>query len=322
MEFSDFSFIRLMMKMSSNQHILSIQARAKINLFLAVKGLRADGYHRVETVYQAVEMHDTNGNRVVDELTFAPRSQGIDITVDPPRVPVDQRNLCWRAAQLLQERTGTQDGVYLCLRKHIPIGAGLGGGSSDAAATLIGLNALWQLKLPVTTLYEYAVELGSDVPFFIKGGTAVGRGRGEILESIDTPDLAFVVAWPGIYLSTPDVYRMYDELPAKHGIELSTMLDAMKTQNSAVIADALRNDLEEPACQMRPEIIESLEYLAHRGMLGVQISGSGSAVFGIAQNCTHAAEIALAMAADLHIWVCSARSLPIAEYPAFPNFGV
>jgi 4-diphosphocytidyl-2-C-methyl-D-erythritol kinase len=311
-----------MINRPTDREMINITARAKLNLFLAVKRLRADGYHEVETVYQAVEMHDANGNCVADELLFAPRSHGIDLTVDPPRIPVDQRNLCWRAAQLLQERANTQDGVYLRLRKHLPIGAGLGGGSSDAAATLIGLNTLWQSNLSATTLCRYAADLGSDVPFFLHGGTAVGRGRGETLESLDTPDLAFVIAWPGIYLSTPDVYRTYDELPAKQGVELPAMLEAIQTQNPRTIANALRNDLEEPACQLRPEIIEPLEYLTHRGMLGVQVTGSGSAVFGIAESHDHAAEIALAMAADLHIWVCSARSIPVTEYPAFPSSGV
>jgi 4-diphosphocytidyl-2-C-methyl-D-erythritol kinase len=289
-----------------------VRAPAKVNLFLAVKRLRDDGYHDVEIVYQAIDIFFPNSNEhICDEIILAPKSHGIELVVDPPHLPTDQRNLCWSAARLLQERCNIQAGVYLRLRKRIPIGAGLGGGSSDAAATLVGLNMLWRLELSKEALAGYAAELGSDVPFFLNGGTALGRGRGEKLLPLKTPDVWLVIVWPGIHLSTPDVYSAYDDQPTRNTKTLPAILSAIEIRDAKSIAASLRNDLEEAACRLRPEIIEPLEYLTHCGMLGSQVSGSGSAIFGIAKDKNHAGEIASLITADLRLWAYPARTSPI-----------
>lgn len=188
---------------------LVINACAKINLGLRVLGKRSDGYHEIETLFQSIDLHDT----LTLELT---ESAEISLEISSPwALPKGQENLVYRAAELIRARFGIADGVHVRLEKRIPVGAGLGGGSSDAAATLVGLNELFRLALNSAKLQELALQLGSDVPYFFVGGLCRGRGRGELLEKLPErlADHIFVLTMPPrSALSTAEVYRHYDEL--------------------------------------------------------------------------------------------------------------
>jgi 4-diphosphocytidyl-2-C-methyl-D-erythritol kinase len=284
--------------------VIRISAPAKVNLFLAVRGRREDGFHELESVFQAIEL--------ADEVEFQPRPEGIRISADWPGLPDGEDNLCWRAANLLMEETGARRGVEIRLHKRIPPGAGLGGGSSDAAAVLLALNRLWELNLSAEALGRLAASLGADVAFFLKGGTALGRGRGEVLSSLPTPDLWFVLAWPEENLSTAQVYRAWDEQPAAGEASLEEMLEAVKSNDSRRTAACLRNDLEEAAMRLCPPIEGLKKELLEAGCLGAQVSGSGSAVFGIAQDENHAGEIAAVLSRQEGLWMRRSHALPAA----------
>jgi 4-diphosphocytidyl-2-C-methyl-D-erythritol kinase len=281
---------------------LTIHAPAKINLFLALAPRRADGFHPVETIYQAVASDFT------DTIELTTQDAGISLTSDASEVPTDATNLCWRAAALLLDKTGVKRGVQINLRKRIPVGAGLGGGSSDAAAVLAGLNELWQLSLSPVALAAYAAELGSDVPFFLSGGTAIGRGRGEELTALAIPQYWFVIAWPGIHLSTAAVYRAWDETPSHGNGTLEEMLASLNNGDPVRGAASLRNDLDTVACRLCPACAQLKQTLLDLGCLAALISGSGAAVFGIAKDQAQAHNIAAALAADRNLLVSAAHS--------------
>ena len=181
---------------------LRIQARAKINLDLRVLGTRPDGYHELRTIFQTLDLHDT--------VTVARVRGALRLRGDASRMPLDRTNLAWRAAEALWQgsgRTGEQHGVEIHIVKRIPSAAGLGGGSSDAAAVLTALNEIWKLRMPVADLHGVAASLGADVPFFLVGGTALGLGRGdEIFPLADLPVSPVVVAWPDEGVSSADAY--------------------------------------------------------------------------------------------------------------------
>lgn len=190
---------------------LVINAFAKINLGLRVLGKRLDGYHEIETLFQSIDLHDT--------LTLEP-SENPEIRLEIASawtLPPGRENLVYRAAELLLSHFGTSQGVRILLDKRIPVGAGLGGGSSDAAATIVGLHKLLRLGLTKTELHELALQLGSDVPYFLGGGLCRGRGRGELLEKLSErfTEHSFVLVMPSSALSTAEVYRQYDELRSR-----------------------------------------------------------------------------------------------------------
>jgi len=182
--------------------VLRLLAPAKVNLTFEVLGRRADGYHEVRTILQSLSL--------ADELTFE-ASDDLSLTVDPEGAAPVEENLVLRAAHLLQRETGVSTGAVIHLTKHIPMAGGLGGGSSDAAAALLGLRRLWGLNLDADALRELAAQLGSDVPFFISGGTALGEGRGERLSPLPTPQGAAVVA-------VPDASRPRDKTAQMYGL--------------------------------------------------------------------------------------------------------
>lgn len=190
---------------------LIIDACAKINLGLRVLGKRPDGYHEIETIFQSIDLHDT--------LTIEPaESAEIHLEISSAwALPQGPENLVYRAAELVRARFGIAYGVRVRLDKRIPVGAGLGGGSSDAAATLVGLNELFRLELNTAELQELALQLGSDVPYFFVGGLCRGRGRGELLEKLPERFIehTFVLVLPHSALSTAEVYRHYDELRSR-----------------------------------------------------------------------------------------------------------
>lgn len=254
---------------------LTLHAFAKINLDLRVLGLRPDGYHDLKTVFQTVSLHDT--------LTIEPRRGPFEIVCDDPAVPTGECNLVWQAASLLWRVAcrgpGGPAGVRVSLRKRIPPEAGLGGGSTDAAAALVGLSRTWRLRLDSASLGRLAARLGADVPFFLAGGTALGLGRGDdIYPLADLPRTHVVIVRPGFGVSTIDAYRWYDSeaRPARRPPAARPVPAGWPGW-----AASLRNDLEPPVVRHHPTIGRIRQSLLDAGAQVAAMSGSGSAVFGL-----------------------------------------
>jgi len=262
---------------------------AKVNLILEVLGRRPDGYHDLALVFQAISLED--------ELEVRPADSDVVVRVEGiPVLPTDGTNLVAKAAQSFFEETRLRGGVSIVLRKRIPLAAGLGGGSSDAAATLIALNELYATNLPETSMLSLAARLGSDVAFFLKGGTALGRGRGEILERLpDVPAMAIVLAKPAAGLSTAAVYGS-GLIQSTDGGRAQGFGKTLGSATSEQVALSLFNALEGPAFHLLPECRAIRDELMEAGCLGAMVSGSGSTVFGIAENEVRSGEIALRVA--------------------------
>jgi 4-diphosphocytidyl-2-C-methyl-D-erythritol kinase len=258
-------------------------APAKLNLFLQVLGKRADGYHELETLMVSLDLCDT--------LRFAPDSSG-DLTLDcfdvganrdtgSRHLPPDANNLVLRAAELLRRETATRAGAHIDLFKRIPLAAGLGGGSSDAAATLAALNLLWNLKLSTAELQSLSARLGSDIPFFFTtGAAAVCRGRGEKIEPVSLPlGLHFVVARPKSGLSTAEVFRHCR--PAAATRTPAELIDALKSWRLRDAGAGLHNALQEPAERLNADVVRLRELFSTQPFFGHQMSGSGTSYFGL-----------------------------------------
>ena len=269
------------------------RAYAKINLWLEVVGKRPDGYHELITILQTIDLHD--------ELDFTLISDGMQIQCDDPGIPTGEDNLILKAARLMSPHAKTQArGVQVQLRKRIPAGRGLGGGSSDAAMTLLALNDLWQCDLDSERLQELAVGIGMDVPFFLSGGMALGTGRGECLRPLDLDlDLPILLISPEFPISTAEVYR---------GLRLTTRQASFKLQPfvSAVKANrfdfaGLTNDLEKATGTHSASIQAIKRDLLERGALAAMMSGSGSAVYGVFQTHEQARAAAGVTASTRHV---------------------
>jgi 4-diphosphocytidyl-2-C-methyl-D-erythritol kinase len=260
-----------------------LRASAKVNLALEVLGKRGDGYHEIATVLQAVDLADRLRLETADTLS---------LHVDDPDLPTDDGNLVMRAARLLQKAAGREAGARIGLTKRIPVAAGLGGGSSDAAATLWGLSRLWKLGWPRARLRELAVELGMDVPFFLGPGRAIARGRGERLAALPGGGgYALVLVNPKVPLSTREVYG---RVPAGWHAEPSgteRMVEALRTRNAGTVGAALTNNLERVVEPVLPVIGRMKAALLAAGALGAIMSGSGPTVFGMARSLDHARQI-------------------------------
>jgi 4-diphosphocytidyl-2-C-methyl-D-erythritol kinase len=258
---------------------LQVQAPAKLNLFLEVLGRRPDGYHEVETLMVTVDLSDTL------DLRLDP-SGAITLSCDDPTLPTDGRNLVVRAAERLRAETGCTLGATIALHKEVPAQAGLGGGSSDAMATLVALNQLWELDLPPTRLDALAGELGSDVAFFAHGPAAVGRGRGERMEAVPLGGpLHFVLMVPPQGMSTARVYR---ELVVSGPTRpIAPALDALKAGDVADLGRSMFNRLQAVAEALEPALCpvrDALRDLGPAFLQGHLMSGSGSAYFGLARD--------------------------------------
>jgi len=258
---------------------VTVRAHAKINLDLRVLGPRLDGYHELRTVYQTIALHDV--------LECVPREGPLAIECDAAGVPLDGSNLVWRAAdalwRALRRRTPVRD-VLIRLQKHIPLQAGLGGGSADAAATLMALSRLWKVPIRPAQLTDVAATLGADVPFFLAGGTALGLGRGdEVYPLADLPRHWIVLLVPGFGVSTADAYSWYDSER-----DLSGGGSAREAQHVPgpwpSRAAQMINDLEPAIARHHPEIDHMRTALRRAGALAAAMSGSGSAVFGLFQK--------------------------------------
>jgi len=262
---------------------LVLRTSAKVNLALEVLGKRGDGYHEIATVLQAVDLFD--------RLTVDP-DETLSLHTDDPELPTDDGNLVMRAARLLQKAAGVDRGARLRLHKRIPVAAGLGGGSSDAAAALTGLNRLWGLRWPRPRLQELAVELGMDVPFFLGTGRAVARGRGEQLAALPGGGgYALVLVNPRAPLSTKEVYGRVPVGWHAEPTGTERVIEALRRRNVGVLAAALTNNLERVVEPVLPVIGRMKAALLAAGALGAIMSGSGPTVFGLARSLDHARQI-------------------------------
>jgi len=251
------------------------KAPAKINLSLDVLHKREDGYHEVEMVMTMVDMAD------YIEM-YSQARDTIIISSQSGYIPLDERNLAFQAARLIKDRYEVSQGVYIHLDKRIPVAAGLAGGSSDAAATLRGLNRLWNLQIPMDELKRLGAELGSDVPFCIEGGTALVTGRGELLREIESPPQCWVVlAKPPILVSTSHIYyRLKAENIVSHP-PTSAVLEAIRTKNFDLLCQSLGNVLEEVTMELYPAVRQLKEAMKNFGAEGVLMSGSGPTIYGL-----------------------------------------
>jgi 4-diphosphocytidyl-2-C-methyl-D-erythritol kinase len=259
-----------------------LSAAAKVNLTLEVLSKRSDGYHEIASVMQAVDLSD----RLV--LEEAP---GLELQTSAPGVPKNEGNLAFRAAAALREAAGFVGGVRITLDKRIPVAAGLGGGSTDAAAVLIGLNWLWRLRWPIARLAEVAMGLGSDVPFFLHGGAAVATGRGEQVQPVRGGALAIVLVNPRFAASTAEIYGRVTPAMYSDGTRTRRVVGALRTRRPARVAESLYNGLEAAALGPFPQIRRMEAALTAAGSLGAVMSGSGPTVFGIARSYEHARQI-------------------------------
>jgi 4-diphosphocytidyl-2-C-methyl-D-erythritol kinase len=266
---------------------VDVLAPAKLNLFLEILGKRPDGYHEIETLMVAVNLHD--------QLSFTDDPSGsITLRCDDPALSTGSDNLVVKAAERLKAATGCPRGATIELRKSIPAQAGLAGGSSDAAATLVALNRLWNLQAHPNQLETVAGEIGSDVAFFLNTPAAVCRGRGERVEALDLrPDLHFVLVCPPVGVSTADVYGNLDspERPRPIG----PVLEALARKDTTALGRTLFNRLQPTAEWIRPELTPVRDALANLGppiLDGHLMSGSGSAYFGLARDLTAAKDAA------------------------------
>jgi len=250
------------------------RAHAKVNLDLRVLGTRADGYHELRTVFQSIALHDT--------LLCVARPGPFALTSRKSGVPLDESNLIWRAASALWTavgRAGTPADLSIALRKEIPMQAGLGGGSADAAAALLALSRIWG-GVPLPLLRDVAGTIGADVPYFLSGGTALGLGRGEeIYPLVDLPTHWIVIVQPPYGIFTAEAYAWYDEDRAaglREPREPQMLPVPWPTRAAQMI-----NDLEPPVVRRHPEIGAFKTVLREAGAVAAAMSGSGSAVFGL-----------------------------------------
>lgn len=290
---------------------------AKINLHLAVGPLRDDRYHEITTIFHTVSLYDDVAVSTTDENgrlghPAGARHSRVRLSHDAgPEVPGDASNLMVRAAMALISYVGytavpdalasgdQQDWPLLDLSvtKRIPVAAGMAGGSADAAGTLLALNAHWQLDLPLDTLATIGSTLGADVPFCLYGGTALGTGTGADVVPIATNSVfTFVAGTSHAHLSTPAVYKAFDQLepPAAHPVD--GVLQAVTTGDVERLGAAMRNDLEPAAIALYPELAEKIATMETAGALRAMVSGSGPTILGLARNAVHAQEIAEAAA--------------------------
>ena len=272
---------------------VTASAPAKINLHLGVGPVRPDGFHPLATVYQAIDL--------LDEVTVRP-GPAYDVTMTGDSrlvlddVPLDSTNMAVRAAVLLAARYGVDEPVAIHIDKRIPVAGGLAGGSADAAAALIACDALWGLEVPREELLEVAAELGSDVPFALVGGTALGTGRGEaVVPAMVRGDYWWVVVESSVGLSTPAVYHEFDVLHTGEVVPEPEMpealMEALRSNDVVKLGLSLGNDLEEAAVRLRPELDDVLTRGITATALGALLSGSGPSCLFLSSSRQHAAQV-------------------------------
>jgi 4-diphosphocytidyl-2-C-methyl-D-erythritol kinase len=290
---------------------MRVRACAKINRNLSVLGVRPDGFHELKTVFQSLALHDT--------LHFSTASEGFAVVCPTPGVPLDDRNLAWKAARLVWQAAGRRGEPVGRLRitKRIPAQGGLGGGSADGAAALVGWDRLWGTGLPTDRLRELAAVLGADVPFFLVGGTALGLNRGDELYPLaDLPPRWVVLVVPPFGVSTPEAFSWWDEdheRPAASDFRLAaesraTTAKPHVARRESQSALACFNDLEASVGRRHPELLEIRRQLVQSGAEHAAMSGSGSTVFGLFAEATAARVAAAALAAPSGRWTLVTRT--------------
>jgi 4-diphosphocytidyl-2-C-methyl-D-erythritol kinase len=282
---------------------LSLIAPAKINLYLEIIGARDDGYHELAMVMQSIDL--------ADQIDIAANgSENIRVQCENSEVPDDKTNLAYRAAELMAKQFPEQfaklGGVDIKIHKHIPIAAGLAGGSTNAAAVLVGIDLLWKLGLTKTEIEELGATLGSDIPFCVAGGTAIATGRGEQLSEILGLDNIYIVLGKhrSLSVSTPWAYKTYratygDTYPQDthsltaraSSVHSAPMIKAITHKNAVEISEQLHNDLEKVVLPEYPKVLELRKAIADSGAVGTMMSGSGPSVFGICESKEHAESV-------------------------------
>lgn len=254
-------------------------------------GRRPDGYHELESIFHGIGL--------ADDLEVRPTSSGeveVDMQLDDGlsgEIPAPKENLVAIAADRLVERGGHNVGIEIKITKRIPMGAGLGGGSGNAAGILVALNELWEMNLDMDDLNEVAGGIGSDVPYCLSGGTALATARGENLTPLPSPEsMHFVLGISNEPLWTRDVYRAWDELALFEDVSSASMTLALGSGDAQEVALLLHNDLEPAAFSLRPGLAEKKDAMREAGALGAGMSGSGPTIFGIASDVSHAEAIA------------------------------
>lgn len=267
------------------EFLLKITAHGKINLTLDVLGKRDDGYHEVEMIMQSVSLSD--------RITMEKTDNGITLDCAVEGVARPQDNLIYKAASLFFKTYKPQGGVKISLKKNIPVAAGLAGGSSDAAAVLRGMNKLFKLNLSDNALCGMGAKLGSDIPFCIKGGTMLARGRGEIISPAPAmPSCALVIVKPNLSISTAWVYNNYKNESVKNHPDSSLMLQQLKNKNLSGVCAALENVLESVTISTYPQLAAYKEELCRCGAEAALMSGSGPCIFAVYPDTQRACEAA------------------------------
>jgi 4-diphosphocytidyl-2-C-methyl-D-erythritol kinase len=254
--------------------VISQKAWAKINIGLKILDKRDDGFHNIETTFAMINLSDL--------LTLEATGSGLVLEANIPAIKAED-NLCFRAAELFRRRYGITDGVRIRLIKNIPVGAGLGGGSSDAAATLKGLAKLFKMNIEDDKLISLAAEIGADVPFFTKGGAAYARGRGEELKYFKLPRMDLVLYYPGYPISTKWAYEEYDKTLLTPGVGPDSIVRKKKKVRQGF---ALENDFEKVIFKYHPDLLDVKMNLLSTGVFFVSLSGSGSCLFAVVDEST------------------------------------
>ncbi len=273
---------------------VTVTAPAKINLCLGVGPARDDGYHPLATVYQAIGLYDRVTAAPADELTVTVTG---DERLSIEEVPTDSSNIAIRAAALLARHHGLGRGAALAIEKGIPVAGGMAGGSADAAAALVACDALWGTHTPRETMMEIAAELGSDVPFALVGGTAIGSGRGEVVTPLMTRgEYWWVVLESSLGLSTPAVYKEFDAMHADATVSdpeiPDALIGALRTYDIEGLGAALVNDLQPAAFRLRPELADALALGIANSAHGAILSGSGPSCLFLCEGNAHAVQVA------------------------------
>jgi 4-diphosphocytidyl-2-C-methyl-D-erythritol kinase len=287
----------------STTRAVTVTAPAKINLCLGVGPVGPDGFHPLATVYQAVGLYDhvtvRDAGSAVADVSVSLRA---DARLSVADVPTDGANIAARAARLLAQQQGVDRGVEIVIDKGIPVAGGMAGGSADAAATLLACDRLWGLHTPREGLLELAAELGSDVPFALVGGTAIGSGRGEVVTPLMTSgEYWWVVLESAKGLSTPEVYREFDALHAGSRIDTpeipDELLQALRGHQVAELGKTLCNDLQAAAFRLRPGLREALDRGRSESAHGAILSGSGPSCVFLCEGRSHAVRVAAGLSA-------------------------
>jgi 4-diphosphocytidyl-2-C-methyl-D-erythritol kinase len=281
---------------------VTVRVPGKVNLYLAVGDLRDDGYHELTTVFHAVSLFDEVTVRNADVLSLELSGEGFGDGASS--LPLDQRNLAWRAAELMAEHVGRAPDVAISLEKSIPVAGGMAGGSADAAAVLVAMNALWELGVPRRDLHTLAAELGSDVPFALHGGTALGTGRGEQLATVlARSTFHWVLAFADGGLSTPKVFAEIDKLRADAGRDPVARLDdpeplltALASGDPRQLAPLLGNDLQPAALSLDGRLRRTLRSGIEAGALAGVVSGSGPTCAFLCASAESAVDIGAQLA--------------------------